>query len=85
MHLELHIVLLFPSSALYHLISVLVKVADSIKVFFCFLQLSGSVIFQVSKLCSLLLRGIRSAIGSQGWDVLVSGAAVGTLVEVCEQ
>lgn len=43
-----------------------------------------SVIFQVSKLCTLLLKAIRSVIGSQGWDVLVSGAAVGTLVQVCQ-
>lgn len=41
------------------------------------------MIFQVSKLCTLLLKAIRRVIGSQGWDVLVSGAAVGTLVQVC--
>lgn len=41
-----------------------------------------SVIFQVSKLCTLLLKAVRSTIGSQGWDVIVPGAALGTLVEV---
>ncbi|KAL9262661.1 Phosphoglucan, water dikinase, chloroplastic-like protein [Drosera capensis] len=37
---------------------------------------------QVSKLCSLLLKAVRRALGSQGWDVLVPGSASGTLVEV---
>lgn len=41
-----------------------------------------SVIFQVSKLCTLLLKAARSTIGSQGWDVIVPGAAVGTLLLV---
>ena len=41
-----------------------------------------SVIFQVSKLCTLLLKAVRSTLGSQGWDVLVPGAAHGTLVQV---
>lgn len=40
------------------------------------------VIFQVSKLCTLLLKAVRNTIGSQGWDVLVPGAAMGTLVQV---
>lgn len=41
-----------------------------------------SVIFQVSKVCTLLLKAVRSTLGSQGWDVLVIGSAVGTLVQV---
>lgn len=41
-----------------------------------------SVIFQVSKLCTLLLKAVRSTLGSQGWDVIVPGAAHGTLVQV---
>ncbi|KAI4326410.1 hypothetical protein MLD38_031729 [Melastoma candidum] len=45
-------------------------------------EIRAGVIFQVSKLCSLLLKGIRGAISSQGWDILVPGTAVGTLVEV---
>lgn len=40
------------------------------------------MIFQVSKLCTLLLKAVRSTVGSQGWDVLVPGAALGTLVQV---
>ena len=40
------------------------------------------VIFQVSKLCTLLLKAVRSTLGSHGWDILVPGAASGTLVQV---
>ncbi|KAL2320309.1 hypothetical protein Fmac_029278 [Flemingia macrophylla] len=39
------------------------------------------VIFQVSKLCTLLLKAVRNALGSQGWDVVVPGAAFGKLVQ----
>lgn len=42
----------------------------------------SSVIFQVSKLCTLLLKAVRTALGSSGWDVLVPGVAHGTLVQV---
>ena len=42
----------------------------------------ASVIFQVSKLCTLLLRAVRAALGSSGWDVLVPGVAYGTLLQV---
>ncbi|PIA25745.1 hypothetical protein AQUCO_10800026v1 [Aquilegia coerulea] len=45
-------------------------------------EIRASVIFQVSKICTLLLKAIRSILGSQGWDVLVPGAAFGTLVQV---
>ncbi|MBA0858049.1 hypothetical protein Goshw_020771 [Gossypium schwendimanii] len=40
------------------------------------------VIFQVSKLCTFLLKAVRTALGSQGWDVLVPGSVSGTLVQV---
>lgn len=40
------------------------------------------MIFQVSKLCTLLLKAVRNVLGSQGWDILVTGDAVGTLVQV---
>ncbi|KAE8708781.1 Phosphoglucan [Hibiscus syriacus] len=40
------------------------------------------VIFQVSKLCSLLLKAVRTALGFEGWDVLVPGVVSGTLVQV---
>ncbi|XP_027367646.1 phosphoglucan, water dikinase, chloroplastic isoform X2 [Abrus precatorius] len=45
-------------------------------------EIRAGVIFQVSKLCTLLLKAVRSTLGSQGWDVLVPGAALGTLVQV---
>ncbi|XP_043719227.1 phosphoglucan, water dikinase, chloroplastic-like [Telopea speciosissima] len=45
-------------------------------------EIRAGVIFQVSKLCTLLLKAVRSTVGSQGWDVLVPGAAVGTVVQV---
>ncbi|CAN6580302.1 unnamed protein product [Malus baccata var. baccata] len=45
-------------------------------------EIRAGVIFQVSKLCTLLLKAARSTIGSQGWDVIVPGAAVGTLLQV---
>ncbi|XP_002518612.2 phosphoglucan, water dikinase, chloroplastic [Ricinus communis] len=45
-------------------------------------EIRAGVIFQVSKLCTLLLKAVRSILGSQGWDVLVPGAALGTLFQV---
>ncbi|KAK3027339.1 hypothetical protein RJ639_041580 [Escallonia herrerae] len=45
-------------------------------------EIRAGVIFQVSKLCTLLLKAVRTTLGSQGWDVLVPGDANGTLVEV---
>ncbi|KAJ4968179.1 hypothetical protein NE237_014880 [Protea cynaroides] len=45
-------------------------------------EIRSGVIFQVSKFCTLLLKAVRSTLGSQGWDVLVPGAAVGTIVQV---
>jgi phosphoglucan, water dikinase len=41
-----------------------------------------SVIFQVSKLCTMLLKAVRIVLGSSGWDVLVPGVAHGTIIEV---
>ncbi|KAG6582037.1 Phosphoglucan, water dikinase, chloroplastic, partial [Cucurbita argyrosperma subsp. sororia] len=45
-------------------------------------EIRASVIFQVSKLCTILLKAIRTALGSQGWDVLVPGSVEGTFVQV---
>ncbi|KAG5252100.1 phosphoglucan, water dikinase [Salix suchowensis] len=45
-------------------------------------EIRAGVIFQVSKLCTLLLKAVRSTLGSRGWDILVPGAAIGTLVQV---
>ncbi|KAH6785738.1 chloroplastidic phosphoglucan [Perilla frutescens var. hirtella] len=45
-------------------------------------EIRAGVIFQVSKLCTLLLKAVRNVLGSQGWDILVPGDAVGTLIQV---
>eukprot|EP01018_Ginkgo_biloba_P006356 Gb_12513 [translate_table: standard] len=45
-------------------------------------EIRASVVFQVSKICSLLLKAVRDLSGGQGWDTLVPGKAIGTLVEV---
>ncbi|KRH36357.2 hypothetical protein GLYMA_10G298000v4 [Glycine max] len=45
-------------------------------------EIRAGVIFQVSKLCTLLLKAVRNTLGSQGWDVLVPGTALGKLVQV---
>lgn len=45
-------------------------------------EIRAGVIFQVSKLCTLLLKAVRGVLGSEGWDVLVPGVAVGTLKQV---
>ncbi|KAL8030946.1 hypothetical protein ABFX02_14G319400 [Erythranthe guttata] len=45
-------------------------------------EIRAGVIFQVSKLCTVLLKAVRNVLGSQGWDILVPGDASGTLVQV---
>ncbi|ONK58769.1 uncharacterized protein A4U43_C09F16460 [Asparagus officinalis] len=45
-------------------------------------EIRSGVIFQVSKICTLLLKAVRTAVGSSGWDVLVPGVAHGTVIEV---
>lgn len=45
-------------------------------------EIRAGVIFQVSKLCTLFLKAVRTTLGSEGWDVLVPGGAAGTLVQV---
>jgi phosphoglucan,water dikinase len=42
----------------------------------------SSIVFQVSKLCTVLQKAIREVLGSTGWDVLVPGVAHGTLMRV---
>ncbi|GAB2297440.1 Phosphoglucan, water dikinase, chloroplastic, partial [Dionaea muscipula] len=42
-------------------------------------EIHAGVIFQVSKLCSLLLKAVRRTLTSQGWDVLVPGAILGAI------
>ena len=38
----------------------------------------ASVVFQVAKLCSLLLKAIRSIVGGHGFDAIMPGRAAGT-------
>lgn len=45
-------------------------------------EIRASVIFQVSKLSTILLKAVRRTLASQGWDVIVPGAAYGTVVQV---
>ncbi|KAL6527569.1 Phosphoglucan, water dikinase, chloroplastic [Orobanche gracilis] len=45
-------------------------------------EIRASVIFQVSKLCTLLSKAVRNVLGSDGWDILVPGDAFGTLFQV---
>uniref|UniRef100_A0A383WH22 CBM20 domain-containing protein n=1 Tax=Tetradesmus obliquus TaxID=3088 RepID=A0A383WH22_TETOB len=47
-------------------------------------EIRANVVFQVSKLTTLLLRACRTAAGSSSWDPLVAGTAVGKLVELQE-
>lgn len=41
-----------------------------------------SVVFQLSKLLSMLLKALRTVLGSEGWDVLMPGTATGRLIQV---
>uniref|UniRef100_A0ACD6A9N6 Uncharacterized protein n=1 Tax=Avena sativa TaxID=4498 RepID=A0ACD6A9N6_AVESA len=45
-------------------------------------EIRAGVIFQVSKLCTVLLKAVRAVIGLSGWDVLVPGVARGALIQV---
>ncbi|KAG8048514.1 hypothetical protein GUJ93_ZPchr0009g355, partial [Zizania palustris] len=43
-------------------------------------EIRAGVVFQVSKLCTILLKAIRDVLGSSVWDVLVPGVAHGALI-----
>ncbi|XP_024534041.1 phosphoglucan, water dikinase, chloroplastic isoform X1 [Selaginella moellendorffii] len=45
-------------------------------------EIRASVVFQLSKLCTLLLKAIRFVLHTEGWDVLMPGIACGKLFEV---
>ncbi|XP_059293614.1 phosphoglucan, water dikinase, chloroplastic [Lycium ferocissimum] len=45
-------------------------------------EIRAGVVFQVSKLATLLLKAVRRTIGSSGFDVLVPGDAFGQLIQV---
>lgn len=47
-------------------------------------EIRANVVFQVSKLTTVLLRACRTAAGCSSWDPLVAGCAVGKLVELEE-
>ncbi|VYS67987.1 unnamed protein product [Arabidopsis thaliana] len=45
-------------------------------------EIRAGIIFQISKLCTVLLKAVRNSLGSEGWDVVVPGSTSGTLVQV---
>lgn len=45
-------------------------------------DIRASVVFQVAKLCSLLLKAIRATVGGDGFDTIMPGRSAGVLVEV---
>lgn len=45
-------------------------------------EIRASVVFQIAKLCSMLLKAVRASAGGDGYDALMPGRAVGTLLEV---
>eukprot|EP00879_Flechtneria_rotunda_P003769 GHRR01004008.1.p1 GENE.GHRR01004008.1~~GHRR01004008.1.p1 ORF type:complete len:728 (+),score=269.14 GHRR01004008.1:2494-4677(+) len=45
-------------------------------------DIRANVVFQVSKLTTLLLRAVRAAAGCSSWDPLVAGTVVGKLVDM---
>jgi phosphoglucan,water dikinase len=45
-------------------------------------DIRASVVFQVAKLCSLLLKAIRATVGGDGFDTIMPGRSAGLLVEV---
>ncbi|CAH2044473.1 unnamed protein product [Thlaspi arvense] len=45
-------------------------------------EIRAGIIFQISKLCTVLLKAVRNSLGSEGWDVIVPGTTSGTLVQV---
>eukprot|EP00878_Enallax_costatus_P003846 GHUV01004062.1.p1 GENE.GHUV01004062.1~~GHUV01004062.1.p1 ORF type:complete len:1053 (+),score=249.89 GHUV01004062.1:1558-4716(+) len=47
-------------------------------------EIRANVVFQVSKMTTLLLRACRAAAGASSWDPLVPGTAIGKLVELSE-
>ncbi|KAM7279208.1 hypothetical protein ACFE04_006342 [Oxalis oulophora] len=45
-------------------------------------EIRAGVVFQISKLSTILLKAVRSSINLEGWDVLVPGTAFGELIQV---
>mmetsp|Transcript_35593 Transcript_35593/g.67107 ORF Transcript_35593/g.67107 Transcript_35593/m.67107 type:complete len:1330 (+) Transcript_35593:136-4125(+) len=45
-------------------------------------EVRASVVFQLSKLATAMLKAAREASGADAWDALVSGSAEGTLIQI---
>ncbi|KAK8933206.1 hypothetical protein KSP39_PZI015865 [Platanthera zijinensis] len=45
-------------------------------------EIRSSIIFQISKFCTSLLKALQTTLGSFGWDVLVPGVVHGTFLQV---
>eukprot|EP00898_Chlorokybus_atmophyticus_P001306 jgi/Chlat1/2176/Chrsp17S02751 len=45
-------------------------------------EIRANLVFQLAKVCTLLLKAVRKVSSDEGWDVLVTGDAVGTLTPV---
>lgn len=45
-------------------------------------EIRSGIIFQISKLCTSLLKALQTTLGSLGWDVLVPGVVNGTFLQV---
>ncbi|KAK3238163.1 2,3-dihydroxyphenylpropionate/2,3-dihydroxicinnamic acid 1,2-dioxygenase [Cymbomonas tetramitiformis] len=58
------------------------NVAEHAAQVYCEGEIRASLVFQLAKLCSLLLKQLEAVLGGDGFDVLVSGAVAGKLVEV---
>ena len=46
-------------------------------------EVRASLVFQLSKLCSLLLKASRLATGGAAWDALVAGALLTCQAHIC--
>ena len=45
-------------------------------------EIRANVVFQATKLCSLMLKALRAAMGHDAWDCIVAGSAAGVLLPV---
>lgn len=71
---------LFPSAATA--LGMALDVPDNTIRTFAEADIRASVVFQLAKLCSLLLKSVREVAGGGGWDSIMTGSAVGRLVQV---
>lgn len=71
---------LFPSAAKG--LGLALDVPDNTINTFAEADIRASVVFQLAKLCSLLLKSVRAVTGGGGWDSIMTGSAIGRLVQV---